>query len=109
MKHAAIALTLGLSCFSGLAAAGDSYSYTCTHHKDTRIIEVMYLQRESSVPCEVHYTKKGRVDSEETLWNASYSVGFCEEKAKKFMKQQQDWGWACTKDEMMKPVQLPEL
>lgn len=108
MKHAATAFAIGLSCFSGLVSAGDGYSYICTHEHNTRIIDVIYLQRESSVPCEVRYTKKGSVESEETLWNATYTTGFCEDKAEGFMKQQQDWGWSCKKEEPARPVQLPE-
>ncbi|UYM15341.1 hypothetical protein [Endozoicomonas euniceicola] len=108
MKHAATALAIGLSCYSAQATAGDSYSYTCLHGRDTRIIDVIYLQRESPVPCEVRYTKKGSVESEETLWNANYAIGFCEEKAENFMKQQEEWGWACQKDKPLQPVKLPE-
>ncbi|AMO55730.1 hypothetical protein [Endozoicomonas montiporae] len=108
MKNAAFAFAIGLGCFSTLASAGDSYSYTCVHGRDTRVIDVIYLQRESPVPCEVRYTKKGRVKGEETLWNANYTIGFCEEKAEKFMQQQEEWGWSCKKDEPVQPAQLPE-
>ena len=112
MNKVAIALTAGLSCLSGLASGNDSYSYTCRHSNDTRIIDVLYLQRESPVPCEVRYTKHGSEESVETPWNASYTVGFCEQKAGELVEKQKDWGWKCEKDTPVKavqPVQLPEM
>lgn len=111
MKKAVIALIAGLSYLPGLASANDSYSYTCRHSNNTRVIEVLYLQRESPVPCEVRYTKTGSKESAETPWQANYTVGFCEQKAEEFVEQQKGWGWKCEKDAPEKPgsVQLPEI
>ena len=112
MKPIAFALAVSLAGLSGHAMAGDSYSYTCTHMNDTRIVEVLYLQRESPVPCEVRYTKKdsqGNTISEDTLWSAGYSVGFCEQKAEEFIQKQEDWGWSCTGKELMRPVDESDI
>ncbi|WP_051785707.1 hypothetical protein [Endozoicomonas numazuensis] len=104
MYKASLAILVGLG-MTGLASASDNYSYTCTHAKQERKIDVIYLQRESSVPCEVRYTKD---DQEETLWNASYTEGYCEEKASEFMKKQEAWGWNCAMDQLQTDDSLPE-
>ncbi|MGI9282418.1 MAG: hypothetical protein ACR2PX_22700 [Endozoicomonas sp.] len=104
MYKASLAILVGLG-MTGLASASDNYSYTCTHANQERKIDVIYLQRESSVPCEVRYTKDGQ---EETLWNASYTEGYCEEKATEFVKKQEGWGWSCSVDQPETDDSLPE-
>lgn len=105
MKKASLALALSLAGLSGMAMANDSYSYTCKHNHEQRKIEVLYLKRESKIPCEVRYIKK---DSEETLWTANYTEGYCEEKATEFVKKQEGWGWMCSLDEPVVDDSLPE-
>ncbi|WP_062269893.1 hypothetical protein [Endozoicomonas arenosclerae] len=104
MYKASLAILVGLG-MTGLASASDNYSYTCSYGKQERKIDVMYLQRESSVPCEVRYTKDGQ---EETLWNASYTKGYCEDKAAEFVKKQESWGWSCSIDKPAIDDSLPE-
>ncbi len=87
---ASLALALG----SAIALASDSYSYQCKHDNDVRTIEVIYLQRESALPCEVNYIKNG---VSETLWSARYEQGYCEARAAEFSKRQEEWGWVCEK------------
>ncbi|MGI9276268.1 MAG: hypothetical protein ACR2PT_15685 [Endozoicomonas sp.] len=114
MKKTSLALMLGLAGMSGLVSANDGYSYTCAHSHKQRVIEVIYLKRESEVPCEVRYTKGQlrhgdfQVDSEETVWKASYEKGYCEAKAAEFVKKQEGWGWACALDKTVKDDTLPE-
>ena len=96
MKKTSLAFLAGLVFVSGSASANNNFSYTCNHHHEQRRIEVLYLQRESSVPCEVRYIK---TDSEETLWSASYTPGYCEQKAAEFVEKQEGWGWNCTRDQ----------
>ena len=105
MKKASLALLIGFTTFSGLAVANDNYSYTCKHSHEQRKIDVIYLQRESSVPCEVRYIK---ADSEETLWTANYTKGYCEEKASEFVAKQEGWGWSCAMDTPVTDDSLPE-
>ena len=100
MNKSVFALVMAVSVFSGSAVAGDGYTYECVHGRDIRKIEVVYLQRESLVPCEVNYTKDG---VQESLWNASYSEGYCEARAKEFVEKQKSWGWDCTLTEGVEP------
>lgn len=104
MYKASLAILVGLG-MTGLVSASDNYSYTCHRGGLERKISVVYLQRESSVPCEVRYTKGSR---EETLWNASYTAGYCEDQASEFVKKQEGWGWSCTTDQSQTDESLPE-
>ena len=99
MKKNLLALAMAVS-FSGSALAGDGYTYECAHGRDIRRIDVVYLQRESLVPCEVNYTKDG---VQESLWNASYSEGYCEARAREFVEKQRGWGWDCQLTEGTEP------
>ena len=94
MKQLASVLGLALAVSGSMAFAQDGYSYQCTHNSSVRTIEVVYLQRESAVPCEVNYIKDG---VQESLWNARYEEGYCEAKAAEFSKRQEEWGWSCKK------------
>ena len=67
-------------------------NYICTHKGQLRQISVVYLTEGATVPCEVRYQKDGQ---QQTLWQASKTVGFCEKKAEQFMQKQQAWGWNC--------------
>ncbi len=96
MKGAFLGVATSMVVLSGVAVANDNYRYECRHDSDLRTIEVVYLQRESAVPCEVRYLKK---NSEETLWNANYEIGYCEKQAEEFVKKQEQWGWSCKKVE----------
>lgn len=93
MKKSVLTLALTASALSTGAIAGEGYTYECKHGRDVRKIEVVYLQREALVPCEVNYTKD---DVQENLWNATYSEGYCEARAKEFAAKQEGWGWECT-------------
>lgn len=92
MKKSIFALTMAASVVSGSVTAGEGYTYECKHGQDVRKIDVVYLQREAIVPCEVNYTKDG---IQATLWNAAYSEGYCETRAKEFVEKQEGWGWNC--------------
>ncbi len=96
MKIRNLLLLMGVIGASAVVQANDNYAFTCEHQKEERKIEVVYLQRESNLPCEVRYTKSGAQD---TLWNANYTAGYCEKKTKEFVKKQQDWGWSCKKEQ----------
>ena len=101
MKKASFAVVAMLSMWSNIAVAGDGYAYECKHYNDVRKIDVVYLKRESLVPCEVNYTKNG---VQENLWNATYSEGYCEARAKEFLADQRGWGWECTLIEGEEPA-----
>ena len=100
MKKSVFALAMAVSVCSGSVVADEGYTYECKHGRDVRKIDVVYLQREASVPCEVNYTKDG---VQETLWNATYSEGYCETRAKEFVEKQQGWGWDCKLTEGTEP------
>jgi len=73
------------------AMAQENITTVCSLGNNIRIIEVVYTG-ESSVPCEVQYTKEAGT---QTLWSASHSEGYCENKAASFIEKQKNWGWAC--------------
>lgn len=100
MKKSVFALAMAASVVSGSVVAGEGYTYECKHGRDVRKIDVVYLQRESLAPCEVNYTKDG---VQETLWNATYSEGYCESRAKEFVEKQRGWGWECKLAEGVEP------
>ena len=64
-----------------------------TYGTQTRVVEVFFLQSDSPVPCEVNYIKGDAPGV--TLWDARYTVGFCEAKAEEFVKRQESWGFSC--------------
>ncbi|WP_448217853.1 hypothetical protein [Endozoicomonas sp. 2B-B] len=103
MYRAFLAILVGLG-MTGLASASDNYSYTCDRSNQERKISVIYLQRESSLPCQVRYTKGS---DEKTLWNATYTEGYCEGQASEFVKKQEGWGWNCTLDQPKTGGSLP--
>ncbi|WP_430460543.1 hypothetical protein ACQUQU_15170 [Thalassolituus sp. LLYu03] len=74
-----------------IPAANAGIKTTCTHGQETRIIEVVY-SGESTVPCEVQYTKS---EGTSVLWSAQNMTGYCEQKAEEFVTRQKDWGWDC--------------
>lgn len=105
MKKNIFALAIAASVLSGGAVAGESYSYECRHGGDVREIDVVYLKRESDVPCEVNYTKEG---VQENLWNATYSEGYCEARAQEFVEKQRGWGWDCQLVEGVEPQAMQD-
>ncbi len=74
--------------------AAENYSYVCTHGTKERKIEVVYLQEDQRVPCEVRYIKDA---VSQLLWNARREEGYCELKAEAFIEKQKGWGWSCSR------------
>ena len=75
--------------------AEENYSFLCTHDGSQRKIEVIYLQEDKRVPCEVRYVK----DSvSQLLWNARREEGYCELMTDAFIEKQKAWGWSCSRD-----------
>ncbi|GGY36797.1 hypothetical protein GCM10011297_07370 [Bacterioplanes sanyensis] len=66
--------------------------YRCTHKDQQRLIWVAYEQVGQQIPCAVYYQKDGQ---QQTLWQASKTVGYCERKAAEFVAKQESWGWQC--------------
>ncbi|WP_053980072.1 hypothetical protein [Marinagarivorans algicola] len=66
--------------------------FVCTKNDTTRTIKINYAG-DAPVPCSVSY-QKGTA-SEQVLWAAQNSKGYCEEKATAFVEQQRNWGWEC--------------
>ena len=99
MKQFSCVLGILLAAGSSMVSANDGYAYQCTFGERVRTIEVVYLQRESSLPCEVNYIKEGQ---QENLWNSRYTKGYCEAKAEEFIERQEEWGWSCTRSDEAK-------
>ena len=97
MKTRALLAGLFIAGLSQGVLAKDSYHYQCTYGTQTRVVEVFFLQSDSPVPCEVNYIKGDAPGV--TLWDARYTVGFCEEKAEEFVKRQEAWGFSCKRVE----------
>jgi hypothetical protein len=75
--------------------AAENYGFLCTHDGSQRKIEVIYLQADKRVPCEVRYVK----DSvSQLLWNARREEGYCELMTDAFIEKQKAWGWSCNRD-----------
>lgn len=83
---------LALLFFSTTAAAIDNKTYVCSSDDQQRIIEIQY-PGETSVPCQVVYTKDGESN---ILWQAMNQTGYCEEQADAFADKQSSWGWQCS-------------
>ena len=75
--------------------AAENYSYLCTYETGRRKIEVVYLQQDSAVPCEVRYIKDSISNA---LWNAQQEAGYCESKAEAFVEKIKGWGWSCGRE-----------
>jgi hypothetical protein len=75
--------------------AAENFSYVCTLDGNERKIEVVYLEKDKSVPCEVLYVKNS---VSQTLWSARRQEGFCESKAESFVQKQSGWGWSCRRE-----------
>jgi hypothetical protein len=82
-------LTLSTLAFHSYA----QNQYVCTRGGSERIIEVVYHQPDSKVPCDVKYTKS---EGTEILWSANNEVGYCENKATEFTIQSASRGWSCS-------------
>ena len=72
-------------------------AYTCTHKSIDLIREVKIIHQDQG--CEVIYTKAVGTVNEKTksLWKANNSTGYCDNKARTFVKEklQQEYGWVC--------------
>lgn len=87
-------ITFSALCLLPLAAASsENYRYLCTQQTETRLIEVVYLLPDQTVPCEVRYQRNS--DEPEVLWRANNQEGFCENKAQSLMHKQESWGFSC--------------
>ncbi|MGR5229448.1 hypothetical protein ACPV30_13080 [Photobacterium damselae] len=84
-------LLVALSIFAFQAQAQDKY--VCKSGNSERVIEVVYTNPDSSVPCEVHYTK---ASGTEVLWQASHEKVYCETKAQAFAEKLTSLGIPCT-------------
>lgn len=74
--------------------AAENINYVCTLNNSERQIEVAYLEKDQSVPCEVRYTKEGNTD---VLWTYSNEIDQCEQHAEAFVAKQESFGWQCSK------------
>lgn len=113
MKNLIVSLvafsTVVFSLLVSVAQAETNYSFACKHDNSLRSIEVVYLEADATVPCEVRYHKD---DETSVLWSANNQLGYCELKAQGFAEKQEAWGWACSKEalaEAPKPEIEPEM
>jgi hypothetical protein len=93
IKHIAIFAAFAAAFTSSAALANETY--TCSNGDQKREIAVVYSSADSTVPCEVTYTKED--GSSQSLWQAQNEAGYCEEKAAAFVEKQRGWGWECNK------------
>jgi hypothetical protein len=93
MIRAVLGLFISTLLLSTAALAKDG-SYTCTHGKVVRKIEVKYTEAGKKAPCEVIYTKEGETQGK-SIFSAKIKEGFCEEKAKAFAEKLSGMGFPC--------------
>ncbi|EAR54935.1 hypothetical protein SKA34_09453 [Photobacterium sp. SKA34] len=84
-------LLITLSILAFQAHAQDRY--VCKSDHSEHVIEVVYTNPNSKVPCEVRYTKP---DGTAVLWDAKHEVGYCEAKAKTFAEKLTSLGMSCS-------------
>lgn len=92
MRQSALWLVLFSLALALPGHADTNHGHVCHRDDAQRLIQVVYLVPGQAVPCEVHYEKDGE---REVLWRANNQEGFCEEQARTFVNQQQEWGWQC--------------
>ncbi|HEY7884707.1 MAG TPA: hypothetical protein VIC08_07120 [Cellvibrionaceae bacterium] len=91
MSRIIISVIVGL--LPAAAFASGNYHYSCKLQDEVRLIEVVYLLPEQTVPCEVRYQKNQ--EEPEVLWRANNQEGFCEIEAQKLKRNQESWGFTC--------------
>lgn len=93
-----VIMTVALTCLAAPAAFAQSDArFVCTKNDATRTIKINYTGG-APVPCSVSYQKGS--GSDQVLWAAQNSAGYCEEKATAFVEQQRNWGWECSDAEL---------
>ena len=93
MIRSTLTLLISTLALSTAAMAKDG-SYTCTHGKAVRKIEIKYTDAGKKTPCEVIYTKEGETQGK-SIFSAKVKEGFCEEKAKAFAEKLAGLGFPC--------------
>ncbi|OIO70156.1 MAG: hypothetical protein COS35_00385 [Zetaproteobacteria bacterium CG02_land_8_20_14_3_00_50_9] len=69
-------------------------AYSCKYGNQERLINLVYANEGSTLPCEVTYDKG---DGATTMWQAQNLEGYCESKMAEFIEKQRSWGWTCEK------------
>ncbi|MGC2166314.1 MAG: hypothetical protein WA632_09900 [Gallionella sp.] len=69
--------------------------YTCNRGDMKRAIAVVHTKADSTVPCELTYTKED--GSSQSLWPAQSAAGYYEEKAAAFAEKLRGLSWECAK------------
>lgn len=78
---------------SAASGGSDNLVSTCTYDGQTRVITVVYDNKDTDTVCEVSYEKSTGV---QTLWSAYNERDYCLDKAKEFVAKQEGWGWNCS-------------
>ncbi|GAB1262204.1 hypothetical protein [Aurantivibrio plasticivorans] len=73
-----------------------SVLYRCHLRNLERRVEVEYSNTPSPLPCSVKYYKDTEAPgTEQTLWSAVNTIGYCEKKANEMAERLEELGWAC--------------
>ena len=84
-------LVLGLALFGN---AGQAFAATeCTQGNAVRKIEIVYADKNGSLPCSVKYMKEDKTEKE--VANAKSEKGICEQKSKSLADKLTGFGWKC--------------
>jgi rare lipoprotein A len=96
MKNILATSLITLCAASQIAAAADEVA-VCTHHHHKRIVTLDYQSDQSQVPCQVIYEKPTEKPGyRKVLWRARNTVGYCERKMTRFLRQLNGYGWQCS-------------
>ncbi len=91
MHKSIFALTLLALSVNTLANGNIKYICSKTGVED-RVIEVVYAQADTDLPCDATYTKDGTTKN---LWHYDNTKGACEARAAEFADKQRGWGMEC--------------
>lgn len=73
---------------------GGESTHVCTQGNLVRTVAVVYTNAPDKLPCEVQYTKNS--GNTNTIYSATSTAGFCEDKAQELSGKLASSGWNCS-------------
>lgn len=73
---------------------GGESTHVCTQDNLMRTVAVVYTNAPDKLPCEVQYTKN--TGNTNTIYSATSTAGFCEDKAQELSGKLESSGWNCS-------------
>ena len=89
-----------LLVFLGLVSEVSASTWTCQKDELTRQVVVFYPEAPARLPCKVFYAKPNENVLPRVLWEAKYTMNYCEHKAAAFIEKLSTFGWYCFSDDL---------